>query len=157
MGYGSGFAVSCGVGCRQGSEPTLLRLWCRPEGTAAVLSLAWEPPCATGVALRRKNQNQKTPKKLSDISIVEGEEKSPSSICNPTGTFWQNIKHDVLPTGSCQQQGTGGRVGETGSPPQVTPNSHHCGSEEPASSPGSICLLQELQRLKPFLAAGSWA
>ena len=27
---GSGVAVSCGVGCRRGSDPTLLWLWHRP-------------------------------------------------------------------------------------------------------------------------------
>ena len=33
---GSGVAMSCGVGCRLGSDPTLLRLWCRPAATASI-------------------------------------------------------------------------------------------------------------------------
>ena len=39
----------------------LLCLWCRPAATAPIRPLAWEPPCATGVAL--KNKRQKTKKK----------------------------------------------------------------------------------------------
>ena len=31
----------------------LLWLWHRPEATALIQSLAWEPPCAEGVALKR--------------------------------------------------------------------------------------------------------
>ena len=45
-----GLAVSCGVGCRHGLDPTLLRLWCRPAATAPIGPLAWEPPYAAGAA-----------------------------------------------------------------------------------------------------------
>ena len=31
--------------------PALLWLWCRLEATAPIRPLAWEPPCAAGVAL----------------------------------------------------------------------------------------------------------
>ena len=55
--------VSCGVGRRRGSDPTLvwLWLWCRLAATAPIRLLAWEPPFAEGVALERqkdKNKNQ---------------------------------------------------------------------------------------------------
>ena len=50
MGEGSGIAVICGVGGRQGSDPTLQWLWCRPVATALMRPLAWEPPYAAGVA-----------------------------------------------------------------------------------------------------------
>uniref|UniRef100_A0A5G2RFV5 Receptor-type tyrosine-protein phosphatase H n=2 Tax=Sus scrofa TaxID=9823 RepID=A0A5G2RFV5_PIG len=46
---GSSVAVSCGVGCRCGSDPVLLWLWRRPAAAAPIGPLAWEPPCATGV------------------------------------------------------------------------------------------------------------
>ena len=36
--------MSCGVGCRCGSDPELLWLWCRPVATVLIESLAWEPP-----------------------------------------------------------------------------------------------------------------
>ena len=45
---GSGVAVSCGVGCRCGSDPTLLWLWRRLVATAPIGPLAWEPPICLG-------------------------------------------------------------------------------------------------------------
>jgi len=42
--------VSCGVGCRRGSDPALLWLWHRPVATAPIQPLAWEPPYAAGAA-----------------------------------------------------------------------------------------------------------
>ena len=58
---GSGVAVSGGVGWRHGSDPALLwlRLW--PAAVAPIRPLAWEPPRATGTAL--KSQKNKTNKK----------------------------------------------------------------------------------------------
>ena len=38
--------MSCGVGRRPGLDPFLLWLWCRPEATAPIHPLAWEPPYA---------------------------------------------------------------------------------------------------------------
>ena len=46
----SGVALSCGVGCRHGSDPMLLWLWRRPVATAPIQPLAWEPPYAAGAA-----------------------------------------------------------------------------------------------------------
>ena len=54
VGWGSGVAVSCGVGRRRGSDPALLWLWCRPAAVALIQPLAWEPPYAVGVALTSK-------------------------------------------------------------------------------------------------------
>ena len=42
--------MSCGVGCRRGSDPTVLWLWRRLAATAPIGPLAWEPPYATGAA-----------------------------------------------------------------------------------------------------------
>ena len=39
--------VSCGVGCRRGSDPALLWLWRRLVATALIGPLAWERPYAT--------------------------------------------------------------------------------------------------------------
>ena len=44
--------MSCGVGCRRGSDPELLWLWRRPVATAPIQPLAWEPPCAACAALK---------------------------------------------------------------------------------------------------------
>ena len=58
--------MSCGVGCRHGSDPTLLWLWYRPVATAPIRLLAWEPPCATGAALEKA----KRPKKKKESGVV---------------------------------------------------------------------------------------
>ena len=46
--------MSCGVGHCHSSDPVLLCLWCRPAAVAPIPPLAWDPPCATGRALKRK-------------------------------------------------------------------------------------------------------
>ena len=64
--------MSCGVGCRRGSDPALLWLWCRPVATAPIGPLAWEPPYAAGAAqeiatttttTKEKRQKKKKKKK----------------------------------------------------------------------------------------------
>ena len=58
------WAVSCGVCGRQDSDLVLLWLWCRPAAVAPIRPLAWEPPYAAGMALRRqKTKKKKTTKK----------------------------------------------------------------------------------------------
>ena len=46
--------MSCGVGCRRSSDLALL--WRRLAGAAPIGLLAWEPPCAEGVALKRQRK-----------------------------------------------------------------------------------------------------
>ena len=53
-GLGIGIAVSCGVGRRCGSDPTLLWLWCRLAAVAPILPLAWGLPYAMGAVLKNK-------------------------------------------------------------------------------------------------------
>ena len=43
-----------GVGPRRGLDPALLWLWHRLVATALFGPLAWEPPYAVGVALKRQ-------------------------------------------------------------------------------------------------------
>ena len=50
------FAVSCGVGYRDGSDPALLWLWCRLAAVAMIQPLAGETPYATDEALKSKKQ-----------------------------------------------------------------------------------------------------
>ena len=47
--------MSCGVGCRCGSDPALLCLW--PTVVAPIRPLAWEPPY-TGVSLKKEKEIQ---------------------------------------------------------------------------------------------------
>ena len=56
---GSGIAMSCGVGCRRGSDPALLWLWCRSAAVAPIQPLARELPYAVGAALKRKKAKNK--------------------------------------------------------------------------------------------------
>ena len=51
-----GVAVSYGEGHRRGSDPVLLWLWRRPAAVAPIRPLAWELPCAPGVALKRQKK-----------------------------------------------------------------------------------------------------
>ena len=53
--------MSCGVD--YSSDPAFLWLWCRPVATAPIEPLAWEPPCAVGVALKKRKTKIKKIKK----------------------------------------------------------------------------------------------
>ena len=50
-------------------DPALLWLWCRPAAAAVILPLAWEPPCATGVPLKRPKTKTKKKKKKNLLCI----------------------------------------------------------------------------------------
>ena len=50
--------MSCGVGGSLNSDLVLLWLWCRPAAVALIGPLAWEPPYASGMALRSKKNKQ---------------------------------------------------------------------------------------------------
>ena len=50
--------MSCGVGHRHGSDPALLWLWRRLAAIALIGLLAWKPPYAVGVVLKRKKKNR---------------------------------------------------------------------------------------------------
>ena len=51
--------MSCGVGCRRGSNPTLLWLWLGPVATAPIRPLAWESPYAEGAAQEKGKKRKK--------------------------------------------------------------------------------------------------
>ena len=59
-----GIALKCGVGHRHGLDLAVLGLWHRPAPTALIRPLAWEPPYAMGVALKRQKN------KINKISIL---------------------------------------------------------------------------------------
>jgi len=56
--------VSCGVGCRCGSDPALLWLWRRLAATAPIGPIALEPPYAVGAA-QEMAKRQKDKRKCS--------------------------------------------------------------------------------------------
>ena len=55
--------MSCGVGSRCGWDLALLWLWHRQVATAPIRPLTWEPPYATGAALKRPKKERKKKKK----------------------------------------------------------------------------------------------
>ena len=66
--------MSCGVGRRRGLDPVLLWLGYRLAAVAPIGPLAWEPPYAVGVALKRKEEKKK-----------EEERRPGSSRCGSVG------------------------------------------------------------------------
>ena len=55
--------MNCGVGCRRSLDLVLLWLWCRPVAPAPNRPLVWEPPCASGAALKRQEKKLKSVKR----------------------------------------------------------------------------------------------
>ena len=56
--------MSCGIGRRCGSDLALLCLWCRLAATALIRPLAWEPPCATGAALKTYKKRKRKKRQI---------------------------------------------------------------------------------------------
>ena len=65
VGWGSGVAMSCGVGHTRGAGLTLLWLCCRLAAVALTGPLAWEPLYAVGAALKRQKEKEKKKNKCS--------------------------------------------------------------------------------------------
>ena len=63
MGWRSGIAVSCGIGCRHGSDPALLWWWRKPAAAALLQPLALELPYAAGVALKSQKKKKNNSKR----------------------------------------------------------------------------------------------
>ena len=61
--------MSHGIGCRCGLDLMLLWLWCRQAAAVPIRLLAWEPPYAMGVALKRQ-KDKKTKKSLGEGKVV---------------------------------------------------------------------------------------
>ena len=62
MDQGSGVTVSCGVtGCRGGSDPELLWLWCRLAAAGLIQPLAWELPYALRATRAALNKQTNKP------------------------------------------------------------------------------------------------
>ena len=60
MGWGSGIAMSYGVGRRLSLDLVLLWLWCTLADTAPIGPLAWELLYAAGEALKKKKKGTNT-------------------------------------------------------------------------------------------------
>ena len=52
--------MSCGISHKYSSDPALLWLWGRLAAVVLIRPLAWEPPYAMGVALKRQKTKKKS-------------------------------------------------------------------------------------------------
>ena len=69
--------MSCGIGRRCSSDLALLWLWSRLAATAPVQPLAWDPPYAVGVALKRQKKMSAALGRAEVLARVEnGEHKT---------------------------------------------------------------------------------
>ena len=93
VGYRSGIARSCGVGCRCGSDPELLWLWRRLEATAPIRPLAWEPPYAVGGGPRN---GKKTEKKMHPLKKMEMPKKRTKKKFKKNGSEIHRAKLTIL-------------------------------------------------------------
>ena len=93
--------MSCGAGCRCGSVPSLLWLWCRPAATAPIRLLAWEPPYAAGAASEMAKRQKK--KREIKIRAAEGQirvvsafvfsDSSHASLCTRQSSLVSWVQH----------------------------------------------------------------
>ena len=86
--------MSCGVGCRRGSDPALLWLWRRPVATAPTQPLAWEPPYAAGAAQEiatttKRQKTKKKKKKKVHLLIPLPTHKKLFNSGRPSSSWWQ--------------------------------------------------------------------
>ena len=87
--------MNCGVGCRLGSDPALLRLWHRPVATALIRPLAQEPPYVPGVALE-KTKKKKRQKHISIMLCRHHHNLFPNVFIIPYRNSRQAISHFLL-------------------------------------------------------------
>ena len=92
--------MSCGVGRRCGPDLALLWLWCRPAAVAQIRPLAWEPPYATGAALKmtkKKKRKRKKERKIATEEMVLCVLHLPEGrVCIWGGTFmgWISVQYE---------------------------------------------------------------
>ena len=67
--------MSCGVGCRCGSDPALLWLWRRPAAEAPTGPPTWEYPHAAGAAQEWQKDKNKQTNKQKNNTLKNGKEK----------------------------------------------------------------------------------
>ena len=79
--------MSCGIGHRRGLDLVLLWLCCRPAATAPIRPLAWEPPYAAGVALKKTKDKKKKKKKTRErekfriFGVIDGLLANHRKVC----------------------------------------------------------------------------
>ena len=89
--------MSCGIGRNQDWDPELLWLWCRLTATVPIQPLGWEPPYATGSALKRQKKKKKKKKGEAFLPLWDGGELQafPSSSGVPSFCCWQALSYSA--------------------------------------------------------------
>ena len=87
--------MSCGVGCRHGSDLALLWLWRRPAATVPIRPLAWEPPYAMGAALEKAKRPKRKKEKERFSDIKKKKKKIMESSCRGAVETNPTRKHEV--------------------------------------------------------------
>ena len=82
--------MSCGVGCRRGSDPALLWLWRRLAATALIRPLAWEPPYASGAAQEMAKKKKKMKSQITCVSTIA----LLDTYSKTTGHNWDDCHYD---------------------------------------------------------------
>ena len=108
--------MSCGVGHRRSSDPTLLWLWHRLEAVALIWPLAWELLYATGAVLKSEKKKEKK-KRDYFVSFTIRHKTVPflkvfsvgPSICHSIcllnfPRFWRNFFLNIFPPPSCSDR-----------------------------------------------------
>ena len=113
--------MSCGVALGQGSDPTLLWLWCRPAAVALFWPLTREPPYAAGAALKRP----KTKKKDKIRSSHCGAAGRGSGLC-----LCSNLWSCCVRIRCCRSCGVGHSCGLEWIPGPGTSTCHGCGQKQ---------------------------
>ena len=79
-----------------GSDLALLWLWCRPAAVALIRPLAWEPPYALGVALKRpKKKKKKKINRNEAICVINRKKKSKHPVHIMKGQARMDGRWDV--------------------------------------------------------------
>ena len=65
-------------------------LWWRPAAAGLIRPLAWDPPYAVGVALKRQKKKKKKKKEITKVEI-RTDKKSPQN----QNCFWKTVKKQM--------------------------------------------------------------
>ena len=95
--------MSCYVGLRHSSDPELLCLWLWPAAVAPIQRLTWEPPYATGVAIRRKKKKKKRKKKKENAELCQYFQKGLLLQGTEQQSAWQWLEAQSGKKHSCEK------------------------------------------------------
>ena len=93
--------MSCGVGRRPGLDLALLWLWRRPAALAPIWTLAWEPPYATGAALKSKRKKKRKEKTQFESKLRDAKVEACEGSCGSFEKVSTPARHRYLQGCTC--------------------------------------------------------